>query len=218
MGMGASYPHKTAALCAGCILQCTCRIWWLGRWGDTAGNSLRCYYCKDWCLEIQKQRANKTNQRLVTGINRCALDTHISSGLHAVCTADLKWNKDISSSYFFCRAISQSKKRLKKPPEKLACSTKLCTFLHSFIINFHVHHGRSAVPQDFPVSTVLLVTGSYLVSSLVRPPQLVSYRTQRTWGWSAFSIKTWSHTTRTVLTGAIFNATQPDKSSITQDE
>lgn len=80
---------------------------------------------------------------------------------------------------FFAEQFHKAKKT-ENPPEKLACSTKLCTFLHSFIINFHVHHGRSAVPQDFPVSTVLLVTGSYLVSSLVRPPQLVSYRTQRT--------------------------------------
>ncbi len=58
--------------------------------------------------------------------------------------------------------------------KKLACGSQPGTFLHSFIVDFHVHHGGRAVPQDFPVAAVLLVTGSYLVSSLVRPPQLLS--------------------------------------------
>lgn len=75
--MNGSYPHKTAALCAGCILQCTCRLWWSGRWEDTAGNSLHCYYCRDWCLGTQKHENEytKQNQRGVYGeMNRCALD------------------------------------------------------------------------------------------------------------------------------------------------
>lgn len=62
MGTNTSYPHKTAALCAGCILLCTCRLWWLGRWVDTAGNSLHCYYCRDWCLETQKHENKYTPQ------------------------------------------------------------------------------------------------------------------------------------------------------------
>ncbi len=60
--MNVPYPHKTVALCAGYILQCTCRLWWLGTWGDTAGNSLRCYYCRDWCLETQKHQKKYTKQ------------------------------------------------------------------------------------------------------------------------------------------------------------
>lgn len=47
------------------------------------------------------------------------------------------------------------------------------TFLHSFIVDFHVHHRGSAVPQDFPVAAILLVTGSYLVGDVVSPPQFV---------------------------------------------
>lgn len=60
-----TYPHRTAVLGAGCILLCTCRLWWSGRWEDTAGNSLHCYYCKDWCLGTQKHgnKMHKTNQR-----------------------------------------------------------------------------------------------------------------------------------------------------------
>lgn len=75
-------------------------------------------------------------------------------------------------------------KRSISSEKKAAHGSQSCTFLHSLIVDFHVHHGRCAVPQDFPVSTVLLVTGSYLVRSLVRPPQLVSYGTQHTTGWS----------------------------------
>lgn len=59
-----SYPHRTAALCAGCILPCTCRLWWLGRWGGTAGNSLHCYYCTDWCLGTEKQHGNKYTKQI----------------------------------------------------------------------------------------------------------------------------------------------------------
>lgn len=62
MCINVSYPHKTAALCAGCILQCTCRLWWLGRWGDTAGNSLHCYCCRDWCLGTRKHEHKYTKQ------------------------------------------------------------------------------------------------------------------------------------------------------------
>lgn len=58
--------------------------------------------------------------------------------------------------------------------DEQATTRKGCgTFLHSFIVDFHVHHGRCAVPQDFPVAAILLVAGSYLVGSLVSPPQLV---------------------------------------------
>lgn len=56
---GTTYPRKTAALCADCILPCTCRPWWSGRWGGTAGNSLHCCYCRDWCLGTQKHRQDK---------------------------------------------------------------------------------------------------------------------------------------------------------------
>lgn len=62
MCMNVTYPHKTVALCAGCILQCTCRLWWSGRWGDTAGNSLHCYYCRDCCLGTQKHENKNTKQ------------------------------------------------------------------------------------------------------------------------------------------------------------
>lgn len=56
---------------------------------------------------------------------------------------------------------------------RMATETGRCTFLHSFIVDFHVHHRGCAVPQHFPVAAILLVAGSYLVSSLVSPPQLV---------------------------------------------
>lgn len=49
-----SHPHMTAALCAGCNQPCTCRPWWSGRWAGTAGSSLHCCDCTDWCLGTQK--------------------------------------------------------------------------------------------------------------------------------------------------------------------
>lgn len=54
-----SYPHMTAALCAGCIQPCTCRLWWSGRWADTAGSSLHCCDCTDWCLGSRKHTRSK---------------------------------------------------------------------------------------------------------------------------------------------------------------
>lgn len=57
-----SYPHKTAFLGEGCILLYTCRLGLLERWEDTAGSSLHCYYCRDWCLGTQKQRNKWTKQ------------------------------------------------------------------------------------------------------------------------------------------------------------
>lgn len=67
--MSVSYPHTTVALCAGCIPLCTCRLWWSGRWGDTAGNSLHCYYCRDWCLGTQKHK-NKYTKHIKEGLQR----------------------------------------------------------------------------------------------------------------------------------------------------
>lgn len=58
--------------------------------------------------------------------------------------------------------------------KELVFASWLCTFLHSFVVDFHVHHGGCAVPQDLPVAAIFLVTGSYLVGSLVGPPQLLS--------------------------------------------
>ena len=48
------------------------------------------------------------------------------------------------------------------------------TFLHLFVIDPHVEHGGCVVAQHFPAAPILLVTCSYLVRALVRPPQLVS--------------------------------------------
>lgn len=124
------YPHKTAGPCADCILPCTCRPWWSGRWGGTAGSSLHCCCCRDWCLGTQKHRQNK-NPR---GWNSCGQSQTGSA-----------WQP----------------------------KTGRCTFLHSFIVDLHVHHGGRAVPQDLPVAAILLVAGPYLVGSLVSPPQLV---------------------------------------------
>lgn len=67
-----------------------------------------------------------------------------------------------------CRDVGRCINRLQETTKK-GCGT----FLHSFIVDFHVHHRGSAVPQDFPVAAILLVTGSYLVGSLVCPPQFV---------------------------------------------
>lgn len=55
------------------------------------------------------------------------------------------------------------------------CNSFSVTFLHILIIDPHVHHWGGVVSQNFPVSSILLVTCSYLVSSLIGPPQLVSY-------------------------------------------
>uniref|UniRef100_A0A3P8V001 G-protein coupled receptors family 1 profile domain-containing protein n=1 Tax=Cynoglossus semilaevis TaxID=244447 RepID=A0A3P8V001_CYNSE len=54
--------RNTAFLDVGCILLCTCRLGLLERWEDTAGSSLHCYYCRDWCLGTQKQRNKWTKQ------------------------------------------------------------------------------------------------------------------------------------------------------------
>lgn len=48
------------------------------------------------------------------------------------------------------------------------------TFLCALIIDPHVHHRGGVVPHNLPVPSVLFVTCSYLVTSLVGPPQLVS--------------------------------------------
>ena len=66
-------------------------------------------------------------------------------------------------------------------PEKPLLPSRWRTFLHVLVIQSHVEHRRGVVAQNFPASPVLLVTCSYLVCALVRPPQLVSYRQETSW-------------------------------------
>lgn len=62
------------------------------------------------------------------------------------------------------------------PPYTLHAND-FCTFLHGFIVYLHVHHGRCAVPQDLPVSSITLITRADLIRPLIRPPQLITYTT-----------------------------------------
>lgn len=104
-----------------------------------------------------------------------------------------RWANTAVSSHHCCYCTGWH--RLKKRPEEQrqtfsllvfalnagdyihfrTCNSFPVTFLHILIIDPHVHHWGGVVSQNFPVSSILLVTCSYLVSSLIGPPQLVSY-------------------------------------------
>lgn len=65
---------------------------------------------------------------------------------------------------------------LSRPESREPEPTNTTTFLlDRLIVDLQMHHWRRAIPQNFPVASVLLVTGAYLVSALVCPPQLVPW-------------------------------------------
>lgn len=153
----------TAGLCAGCILPCTCRLWWSGRWADTAGSSLHCCDCTDWCLGSQKH----TRSEIKGGLTETRADVlrvnKAPRGNDNITSNPLNvFGRVISAEQTGCKKRRNNKRKVS------------CTFLHRLIVDFHVHHGRRAVAQDFPVAAVLLVADSDLVGSLIGPPQLVS--------------------------------------------
>lgn len=43
-----------------------------------------------------------------------------------------------------------------------------------------MHHGRCAVSQHLPVSSITLITRADLIRALIRPPQLITYTTSLT--------------------------------------
>lgn len=105
------YPRKTAGPCADCILPCTCRPWWSGRWGGTAGSSLHCCCCRDWCLGTQKHRQNKNPrgwEQLRTNINGLRVATeknrplHLSAQFHCRSSC-ASWGTCCSSGPSSCR-------------------------------------------------------------------------------------------------------------------
>lgn len=61
-----------------------------------------------------------------------------------------------------------------------AYANDFCTCLHGLIVDLHVHHGRCAVSQDLPVSSITLITRADLIRALIRPPQLITYKTSIT--------------------------------------